>query len=596
MHYSVPEVIALKLRKYQGKITQVDYNPTPIKDLKTLTRAYKLEPAIFTDDEGCHRFKGLKYEDERLATNNNFKIANTKSFYTKELLNEWARCRDDIIYFAENYCCVENADDASGLVYAKLRPYQKIMLKMMYENKECIFKVGRQLGKTTISSILLAHLLTFNSRKKIGVMAQNANQACEIVDRTKRIIEYLPDFLQPGVARSSRDHLLLDNGCAITGFSSDPDAMRGKSFLYLYVDEAAYVDNWKLIEKTIRPIFSRWRDSKLILTSTPNGMNHFYDIWQNAVENKNNFKYFAADWRADETRLFNKKGVFDNGKEWHATEYNYDAALFRQEHACDFIGSSETLINADTLKKLQCKDYEPFEAVKGCVVRVYKEPDENNHYIAAVDLATGAGKDCTAITVVDATNNELVATWRDNTSDVEKVSDLLVSLCSYYDAFIVVEMNIGALASKLIDLLKSKEYEKLYLDEKKLNGTQMLPHTKLLACQAMKKAIETGFEVPDIDMIDEFMRFVKNGRTFCAESGNDDLVMALANYFLAIQNEYFCNYVANYEDDDAFFAVYRYGGWCDNESDLQKSRNMHYAQYGNENWGTMSSGNDVWWR
>ena len=228
------------------------------------------EPSLFST------YKDRNNRRSRYLGLPNLKRANIKIAWTQEMVNEWKRCRDDVVYFAETYCAITHID--YGVIKVQLRDYQKDMLKIMSGHRMSVSKLSRQLGKTTAVAIFLAHYVCFNKAKSVGILAHKGSMSAEVLDRTKQAIELLPDFLQPGIVEWNKGNITLDNGSSIGAYASSPDAVRGNSFSLIYIDEVAFVSNWDDCWLAIQPVISSGRHSKIVMTTTPNGMNHFYDI------------------------------------------------------------------------------------------------------------------------------------------------------------------------------------------------------------------------------------------------------------------------------------------------------------------------------
>ncbi|EDP8999525.1 hypothetical protein ABO35_004981, partial [Salmonella enterica subsp. enterica serovar Braenderup] len=233
-----------------------------------------------------------------------------------------------------------------GVIKVQLRDYQRDMLKIMSSKRMTVCNLSRQLGKTTVVAIFLAHFVCFNKDKAVGILAHKGSMSAEVLDRTKQAIELLPDFLQPGIVEWNKGSIELDNGSSIGAYASSPDAVRGNSFAMIYIDECAFIPNFHDSWLAIQPVISSGRRSKIIITTTPNGLNHFYDIWTAAVEGKSGFEPYTAIWNSVKERLYNDEDIFDDGWQWSIQTINGSTlAQFRQEHTAAFEGTSGTLIS-----------------------------------------------------------------------------------------------------------------------------------------------------------------------------------------------------------------------------------------------------------
>lgn len=208
--------------------------PKKFSDYLKLNRPQKIRMQS-TDPTNYKFFKDSDNIRTRYMRLKNLRRANIKTQYTPEMIAEWKRCRKDIVYFAETYCAITHID--YGTIKVQLRDYQKDMLKIMHENRMSAHKLSRQLGKTTAVAIFLAHYVCFNKDKAVGILAHKGSMAVEVLERTKQAIELLPDFLQPGIVEWNKKSIVLENGSSIGAYASSPDAVRGNSFSFIYIDE-----------------------------------------------------------------------------------------------------------------------------------------------------------------------------------------------------------------------------------------------------------------------------------------------------------------------------------------------------------------------
>ncbi|UNY47128.1 terminase large subunit [Cronobacter phage LPCS28] len=493
------------------------------------------------DPSDFKTFKDKTNRRSRYLNNPNLRRAWVQTKWTKEMVEEWCRCRDDIIYFAENYCSIIHIDH--GIIKLQLRQYQKDMLKIMHENRMSINSLSRQLGKTTVVGIFLAHFVVFNEAKNIGILAHKADMSREVLERTKQAIELLPDFLQPGIVIWNQGDIELENGCKIGAYSSSPDAVRGNSFALIYLDEAAFVERFDDTWKAILPVISSGRESKIILTTTPNGINHFYDLWQAALSGKSGFVPYETVWTAVKERLYDKDDNFDDGMQWSSMQIGASSLeAFSQEHCGEFMGSEGTLINGFKLSKMTWIDMVPTDNFYR-----YEKPIADHKYILAVDPAEGRGQDYSVIQVIDVTEYpyKQVGVFHSN-----KVSHLLLPTIimkyamEYNDAWVYIELNsIGNTVAKTlyIDL----EYENVIVDSYKDLGLKQTKSTKAVGCSTLKDLIEKDkLIVRHKETVQEFRTFVEKGVSWAAQDDkHDDLVMGLVVFAYLTTQERFSEYV-----------------------------------------------------
>lgn len=397
---------------------------------------------------------------------------------------------------------------------------------------------------TTATSIYLAHYVTFNEAKNVGILAHKASMSREVLERTKQILELLPDFLQPGIVEWNKGSIELENGCAIGAYSSDPDAVRGNSFALIYVDECGFIDAWDDTWKAILPVISSGRNSKIVLTSTPNGMNHWYDLWQSALSGKSGFYPYEATWSCVKERLYHSKtNLFDDGVTWATSQVGSSSVeAFLQEHAGEFMGSAGTLISGFKLSKMDWVDIEARENLYQ-----FKKPEHDHVYIATVDPAEGCGQDYSVIQIIDVTKYpyEQVAVYHSNRVSYMKLPRVIARLATEYnEAFVYIELNsVGMSVAK--DLYMYQEYENMILDSSKDLGMKQSKTTKAVGCHTLKDLIEKDkLRIHHKGTVGELRTFVEDGLSWSASKGNhDDLVMGLVIFAYLTTQERFVDYI-----------------------------------------------------
>ena len=490
-------------------------------------------------------FKDKNNKRSRYMGLPNLKRANIKTAWTREMVQEWKKCRDDIVYFAEKYCAITHID--YGTIKVQLRDYQRDMLKIMHSKRMTVCNLSRQLGKTTVVAIFLAHFVCFNKDKAVGILAHKGSMSAEVLDRTKQAIELLPDFLQPGIVEWNKGSIELDNGSSIGAYASSPDAVRGNSFAMIYIDECAFIPNFIDAWLAIQPVISSGRRSKIIITTTPNGLNHFYDIWTAAIEGKSGFAPYTAIWNSVKERLYDDNDCFDDGRQWSAQTISASSLeQFRQEHMAEFQGTSGTLINGMKLANLSFIETTP---ENGYFYR-YKKPEEGRKYIAALDCSEGRGQDYHAMHIIDVTDSqwEQVAVLHSNEISHLILPDIVHKyLMEYNEAPVYIELNstgVSVAKSLYMDL----EYENVICDSMVDLGMKQTTKTKAVGCSTLKDLIEKDkLILHHKPTIFEFRTFSQKKLSWAAEEGfHDDLVMGLVIFaWLTTQQKF-----ADYADKD----------------------------------------------
>lgn len=518
--------------------------PKKFSDYLKLNKPQKIRMQS-TDPTNYKFFKDSDNIRTRYMRLKNLRRANIKTQYTPEMIAEWKRCRKDIVYFAETYCAITHID--YGTIKVQLRDYQKDMLKIMHENRMSAHKLSRQLGKTTAVAIFLAHYVCFNKDKAVGILAHKGSMAVEVLERTKQAIELLPDFLQPGIVEWNKKSIVLENGSSIGAYASSPDAVRGNSFSFIYIDECAFIQNWTDCFLAIQPVISSGRESKMIMTTTPNGLNHFYDIWQSAIDGKSGYVPYEAVWHSVKERLYNKADIFDDGYEWSSQAIaGSSLEQFLQEHNAEFFGSSGTLIRATTLSRLSFID-----VVNDNGFYQFEQPKEGRKYVATLDCSEGRGQDYHAMQIIDITEfpYKQVAVYHSNTTSHLILPDIVFKyLMMYNECPVYIELNstgVSIAKSLAMDL----EYDNIICDSFIDLGMKQSKRSKAMGCSALKDLIEKDkLIINHKGTIQELRTFSEKGVSWAAEEGfHDDLVMSLVIFGWLTTQEKFAEYAGKDE-------------------------------------------------
>ena len=278
------------------------------------------------------------------------KKAGTEEEFTEEQIAEYIKCSDDPVYFIKNYVRIVNVDE--GLVPFEMYPFQEKIVNTVHDNRFTIAKLPRQSGKTTTVVSYFLHYILFNEDVNIAILANKGSLARDILGRLQLAYENLPGFLQQGIKVWNRGDMQLENGSKIVAASTSSSAVRGGSYNMILLDEFAFVPKNIADEffSSVYPTISSGDTTKIVIVSTPCGMNHFYKMWSDAQDNKNLYQPVEVHWSE-------VPGRDDKWKE--ETIKNTSKEQFQQEFECDFIGSINTLINAAKLKTMPFIELEP---------------------------------------------------------------------------------------------------------------------------------------------------------------------------------------------------------------------------------------------
>lgn len=443
------------------------------------------------------------------------------------------------------------APDDEYLNIVEFKPIESRPVKcIQVDSEDKLYLCGREFiptHNTTAVAIFLAHYVCFNKDKAVGILAHKGSMSVEVLERTKQAIELLPDFLQPGIIEWNKKSIVLENGSSIGAYASSPDAVRGNSFSFIYIDEAAFISAWQDAWLAIQPVISSGRESKLIMTTTPNGLNHFYDIWQSAIDGKSGYVPYEAVWHSVKERLYNKADIFDDGYEWsYQAIAGSSLEQFLQEHNAEFFGSSGTLIRATTLSRLSFID-----VIHDNGFYQYEQPKEGRKYVATLDCSEGRGQDYHAMQIIDITEfpYKQVAVYHNNQSSHLILPDIVFKyLMMYNECPVYIELNstgVSVAKSLAMDL----EYDNIICDSYVDLGMKQTKRSKAIGCSALKDLIEKDkLIINHKGTIQELRTFSEKGLSWAAEEGfHDDLVMSLVIFGWLSTQEKFAEYAGKDE-------------------------------------------------
>lgn len=458
------------------------------------------------------------------------KRPNEEVEYTQEQIEELIKCRDDVLYFVQNYVKIVTLDH--GEVLFEPRPYQIETLELLTNNRFFIGLWGRQSGKTTIVAAYALWYAIFNSDKNIGMVSNKESSAKRILDDIKRMYEGLPVWLKPGVTEYAKTSITFDNGTKLIISATTKDAFRGWPMNIVICDEFAFVpsNNAEEFWASNYPTISSSTTSKIIIISTPNGMfNIFHRIWEGANaegENKNSFEPQKVTWER----------VPGRDRAWANEQIrNLGIHGFNQEFACKFLGSTNTVINPETLRTLLKMDEEPEFFDLRDRLRIWQKPIDGCKYIIGVDPSKGTGEHdgCIQILKVNSVvpvDMEQVAVFQDNMTDVYEFSQIIHKLSIYYNnAYILCENN-GEGSAIISQIWWTFENENLVNSGVKTAnlGIRSNKNTKPKAVLLMKKLIEDGSVLlKDKETIEQLGSYIEEEGKFFGKDKPDDLVDAL---------------------------------------------------------------------
>ena len=474
------------------------------------------------------------------------KKANTAIEFTEEQIQEYLKCREDPIYFARNYVQIVTLDH--GLQPFKTYDFQEKLIDRFHKNRFNICKMPRQTGKSTTCVSYLLHYAIFNDSVNIGILANKATTARELLARLATAYENLPKWMQQGVLVWNKGNIELENGSKILAASTSASAVRGMSFNILFLDEFAFVPNHiaDAFFASVYPTITSGQSTKVIIVSTPHGMNHFYRMWHDAEKGKN--EYIPTDVHWSEV-----PGRDDIWKE--QTIANTSEQQFKIEFECEFLGSVDTLIAPSKLKSMVYDN--PLQRNAG--LDVYEQPMKDHDYVCTVDVARGVGNDYSAFIVADITTfpHKIVAKYRNNEIKPMLFPNVIWEVVKQYNnAFVLCEVNdVGDQVASILQY--DLEYQNLLMcamrgragqvvgqgfsGTKTQLGVKMSKTVKKVGSLNLKTMIEGDKVVfNDYEIISELTTFIQKNNSFEAEEGcNDDLAMCLVIYAWLVAQDYF---------------------------------------------------------
>lgn len=468
----------------------------------------------------------------------------THTFQASEL-SEYEKCANDPLYFIETYVYITTLDHGSQKF--KLYPYQRNLIKQIHTNRRVIAKVGRQLGKTQCSAAYILWYTLFQKNVTVAILANKSSAAREILSRYQDMYQSLPIWIQQGIVDWNKGNITLENGSKIFTNATSRDAIRGRSVNLIYVDEVAIIPNNVAEEffTAVYPTISSGQTTKVLLTSTPLGYNHFWKFFTEAEKGINGFIPITVHYSE----------IPGRDEKWAATQLALLGELkFNQEVLCHWLGSSLTLIRSDIIAKLSAFEHE----YKKDSLDIGVMPIKNHQYVIIADTSRGVKGDYSAFTVIDVTEipYRMVAKYRNN-----QIAPMLYpnvihqTAIAYNHALILVEINdIGGQVADI--LYQDLEYENMLFVTKQKGGQTLSAgfsnnvslgvrtdkQVKRVGCSTLKSLMEENkLLVNDADIISEFSTFIETKLGFfAADSGyHDDLVITLVLFAWMTTQPYF---------------------------------------------------------
>jgi len=474
------------------------------------------------------------------------KKSNVPVNWEKDQILEYQKCMEDPIYFIKNYIKIVSLDE--GLVPFKLYDFQENIVETIHNDRFTICKMPRQSGKSTTMVSYILHYILFNPNMNVAILANKAATARDILGRLQLAYENLPKWLQQGVVSWNKGSVDLENGSRVVASSTSSSAVRGGSFNMIFLDEFAFVPTNVAEDffSSVYPTISSGKSTKVIIVSTPNGMNLFYKLWVDAEHKRNSYNIVDVHWSQ----------VPGRDEKWkNETIANTSEEQFKREFECEFLGSANTLIHPTKIKSMAFKN--PITSNAG--LDMYEKPQHGSTYVIVADVSRGTNNDYSAFIVFDVSTvpYNIVAKYRDNQIKPMLFPNIIHDVANAYNmAYVMVEVNdIGEQVATALQF--DLEYENLIMASmrgragqvvgggfsggKAQLGVRTTKAVKRLGCSNLKQIIETDkMIINDYDLITEFSTFILKGQSYEAEEGHtDDLAMCCVLFGWLVQQTYF---------------------------------------------------------
>ena len=489
--------------------------------------------------------------------NASLKRAGIDLSYTEKEVLELAKCVENPTYFIDNYCYIVTLDH--GIQPFKLYDCQKEKVETIHNNRKVIIMEGRQQGKTTVAAAYILWYTLFQESKTVAILANKASTAREIMSRYQLMFEHLPSWMQQGVKTWNKGDVELENGSVVFTAATTAAGIRGKSVNLLYIDEAAIIPNTIADQffTAVYPVISAGQTTKILITSTPLGYNHFWKFWNDAVNKVNDFIPMFIPYSRIPGR--DEAWALEQRRQLGELKYN-------QEVLCKFLGSSLTLIDSSTIEYMSTcptvysKDgldlYEyPIKAERDDEEKLVRKP---HSYVIVADTAKGVGGDYSAFVIIDITDvpYKLVGKYRDN-----KIAPMLYPTVihkvarDFNDAYVLIETNSSEQVAHIMH--NELEYGNIVFVNRSTKSGQVVSggfgggkvqlgvntdkRVKRIGCFTFKSLLEEKkLLVFDPDVISEISTFIQVRDSYQADEGyHDDLVMPLVLFSWLTTNPYF---------------------------------------------------------
>jgi hypothetical protein len=468
--------------------------------------------------------------------NPNLPTADAEFEYTSEMVQEISKCNKNLLYFAENYFYIVSLDEGKQKI--ALHPCQKRAIRKMRDERFFVLLASRQIGKTTLLTIYALWIACFLKDQSILIVANKEGTAIEIFRRIRLAYEELPNWLKPGVKEYGKTSMVLANGSKIGISTTTGTAARGQSINCLILDELAFIDSHLVEEfwKSVYPIVSSSKKSKIFIASTANGTgNLFYTLYKGAEEGSNGWSCDKILWNEVPGRdeRWRKQTIATIGSE----------EAFNQEFGCEFLDAGESTVNEELYEKLLMQIKQPKYLMEDGHYQIWEQPIDGQIYVAGIDVGEGIDRDASVVNIFDITeltNIKQVACYHNNSISpynfTEKVYEILTQ---WGKPLACIERN--SCGAQVVDSLRNvHQYENIVSwgasaagRSKDQLGIINHTNTKFTGITNMRYWVNEleVVQIRDVNLVKELKNFMRNANgTWSARTGtniNDDRVMSM---------------------------------------------------------------------
>lgn len=438
-----------EIQEYFDYIAEEDENENMEREYYWNER-FQNEGFVLKDFTHDANGKEIKYKG-----NADIKPAKCDLPLTKDHVEEFDYCAYHPIYTIRNYFKIVSED--RGVIPFELYDFQKTLIRNVFKKTRNLAMWARQSGKSSCIAAALLFYVMFNKSKTLGIISKQKSGAVEILDRIKTMYLNLPMWIKPAVTKWNNGSIEFANGCKIIASATTGASIRGKSLAFLYVDEICFISKklWDSFYKATFPVISASKLAKIAITTTPNGKDHFYYMWQDAIKKRTEYETQKVIWT-------DVPGRDEKWRQLALADVGGDEIAFKQEYMCDFIGASVEYISLEKIERIEDElVMDPILIDTNNSLHIFEQPQQGHDYCCTVDVSEGKGLDYQAAIVIDVTQMPLkvVASLKTNKLDTINYAEVLYQLgLKYNEAYMIVENNYSDIAK---DLWYNYEYENM---------------------------------------------------------------------------------------------------------------------------------------